>query len=165
MRVCIRTGARYGSEFAKLAARHVEETPRGMAWKFMPGEGKNHQPRTIYVAPEIAEMVRPRIQRYPDGPLFRNRFGRPWTTDALRRAFLRLKGRLAEEGVKLDDDASFYTCRHTFAKPTVGGYWTGKPVTIEVLAGLMGNTRQVCWEYYAKWCVDYTDPLWDAVGS
>ena len=165
IRVCIRTGARYGSEFAKLTARHVEETSKGMLWRFSPEESKNHKPRTIYVAPEIAEMVRPLMQRYPHGPLFRNRLGKPWTNDALRRAFLRLRHRLAGKGIALDKDACLYTCRHTFAKRTLGGYWTGKPVTIEVLAGLMGNTRQVCWEHYAKWCDDYTDPLWEAVGA
>jgi len=35
--------------------------------------------------------------------------------------------------------------------------WAAKPCTIEQLAGLMGNTRQVCWEHYAKWCDNYTD--------
>jgi integrase len=164
IQVCIRTGARYGSEFAKLTARHVEETPKGMLWRFSPDESKNHKPRTIYVAHDIAEIVRPLLNRYPTGPLFRNRRGQPWTNDAMRRAFLRLRDRLAEKKIKLDDDACLYTCRHTFAKRTLGGYWTGKPVTIEVLAGLMGNTRQVCWEHYAKWCDNYTEPLWEAVG-
>jgi integrase len=159
IRVCIRTGARHGSEFAKLTARHVEETPKGMLWRFSPKESKNHKPRTIYVAPEIAEIVRPLMKRYPNGPLFRNRRGDPWTIDAMRRAFLRLRDRLAEKKIKLDEDACLYTCRHTFAKRTLGGYWSGKPVTIEVLAGLMGNTRQVCWEHYAKWCDNYTEPL------
>ena len=34
IRVCIRTGARYGSEFIPLTAAHVEETPKGMLWRF-----------------------------------------------------------------------------------------------------------------------------------
>lgn len=45
----------------------------------------------------------------------------------------------------------------------IGGYWTGKPTTIEQVAAAMGNSRQVCWEHYAKWCDNYTDPIWDAV--
>jgi len=122
IRVCIRTGARYACEFAKLTARHVEETPKGMLWRFSPEESKNHKPRTIYVAPEIAEIVRPLMKRYPTGPLFRNRWGNPWTTDAMRRAFLRLEDRLVEKKIILDEDACLYTCRHTFAKRTLGGY-------------------------------------------
>ena len=165
IQVCIRTGARYGSEFITLTAAHVEETPKGMLWRFSSDESKTHKPRTIYVAPEIAELVRPLMKRYPHGPLFRNQHGKPWTINALRRAFLRLKDRLAKKKIKLDDDACMYTCRHTFAKRTLGGYWSGKPCTIEQLAGLMGNTRQVCWEHYAKWCDNYTDPLWEAVAA
>lgn len=163
--VCIRTGARYGSELIKLTAAHVEETRKGMLWRFSADESKSHKLRTIYVAPEVAEMVRPLMKRYPHGPLFRNQRGEPWTIDAMRRAFLRLKTRLAKKKICLDDDACMYSCRHTFAKRTLGGYWTGKPCTIEQLAGLMGNTRQVCWEHYAKWCDNYTDPLWEAVAA
>ena len=58
-----------------------------------------------------------------------------------------------------------YTCRHTFAKRTLSGYYTGQPVTIEVLAGLMGNTPKVCWEHYAQWADQYNDPLWAALGK
>lgn len=57
------------------------------------------------------------------------------------------------------------TCRHTFAKRTLSGYYTGKPVTIEVLAGLMGNTPKVCWDHYAAWADQYNDPLWEALGK
>jgi integrase len=165
VKVCIRTGARYGSEFAKLTARHVEETAKGMVWKFSPEEAKTHKPRTIFVANEIAEIVRPLMKKYPSGPLFRNARGKPWTIDALRRAFFRLKDRLVAHGITLDNDGCMYTCRHTFAKRTLGGYWTGKPCTIEQLAGLMGNTRQVCWDHYSKWCEAYTDPLWEAING
>jgi hypothetical protein len=35
----------------------------------------------------------------------------------------------------------------------------GKPVTIEVLAGLMGNSARVCWEHYAQWADQYLSPL------
>ena len=43
-----------------------------------------------------------------------------------------------------------YTCRHTFAKRILSGYWTGQPATIETLAGLMGNTPSVCWKHSAS---------------
>ena len=165
IRVSIRTGARYGSEFVRLTAAHVEETDRGMIWRFSPDEAKTGKLRTIYVAPEIAEIVRPLVRRYPQGPLFRNSRGKPWTIRALRCAFLRLRQRLdksANAAERLPAGASLYGCRHTFAKRTLGGFWTGQPSTIEVLAGLMGNSRQIAWEHYGKWCESYTDPLWAA---
>ena len=163
IRVCIRTGVRYGSEFCRLTAKHVEETPQGMRWRFSADEAKTHKPRIIYVAPEIAEIIRPLIKRHPTGPLFYNSKGKPWNGRALRAAFVRLKRRLRNNGIKLEKADCMYSTRHTFAKRTLGGYWSGKPCTIEQLAELMGNSRQVCWESYAGWCEAYTDPLWEAV--
>ena len=71
--------------------------------------------------------------------------------------------KLARAGIELDADACMYSCRHTFAKRTLGGYWTGQPKTIEQLAGLMGNTRKVASETYGEWCDSYQEPLWDAL--
>ena len=67
--------------------------------------------------------------------------------------------------LKLPHDRCMYTCRHTFAKRTLSGYYTGVPVTIEVLAGLMGNTPKVCWDHYTVWADQYNDPLWAAWGK
>ncbi|HWA99592.1 MAG TPA: hypothetical protein VG713_13910, partial [Pirellulales bacterium] len=152
LRVCIRTGARFGCEFAKLEARHVEETSRGMQWKFPPHEAKTRKERIIIVAPEIAELVRGKMKQHKSGPLFRNSYGKPWNGISLRHRFDALRDRLESKGIKLDNDACMYSTRHTFAKRTLGGYWTGKPATIEQLAGAMGNTRDVAWGTYGKWC-------------
>ena len=59
---------------------------------------------------------------------------------------------------------SLHTCRHTFAKRILSGYYTGESASIETLAGLMGNTPKVCWDQYAQWCDEYNEPLWAAVG-
>jgi integrase len=165
LRVCIRTGARPGSEFAKLTAGHVIETPRGQIWKFSPEESKNGKERRILVAGDIAEIVRQRIKLHPTGPLFLTPRGRPWTEALLGSAFWYLKKKLAASGIKLDADACMYSTRHTFAKRTIGGFWTGRQCSIEQLAGLMGNSRQVCWDHYAKWCDSYIEPLWDAING
>ena len=165
IKVCIRTGARYGSEFCRLTAKHVEETPQGMRWVFSADEAKTNRPRRIYVDDEIAKIVRLLIKRHPTGLLFQNSKGAPWTGRGLRAAFNRLKKRLAQKGIKLDKSDCMYSTRHTYAKRTLGGFWTGKPCTIEQLAELMGNSPQVCRESYAAWCEAYTDPLWEAVKS
>jgi len=166
IRVCIRTGARPLSEFGRLEARHVEEHQRGQLWRFPAEEHKTghltHADRVIYVPAEIVGIVRQRIERHPRGPLFRGANGGAWTRTSQGAAFRRLRKRLAAKGIELDDDACFYACRHTFAKRMLGGFW-GPAVTLEVLAGLMGNSPKVCWEHYARWCASYSDPFWNAI--
>ena len=67
-------------------------------------------------------------------------------------------------GVPIPSDAVIYSARHTFAKRMLGGFW-GKQVSLEILAGLMGNSPKVCWEHYAKWSALYVSPFWEAVGG
>ena len=66
-----------------------------------------------------------------------------------------------KKGIDLDSDACMYSARHTYAKRMIGGHW-GRPVTLEVLSGLMGISPKVCWDHYSKWCDAHGDPLWDA---
>lgn len=42
IKVCIRTGARPGCEFARLTARHVEDHGERMEWTFQPSESKTN---------------------------------------------------------------------------------------------------------------------------
>jgi integrase len=166
IKVCIRTGVRYGCEFCPLTSRHIEETPKGMLWKFSADESKTHVERKVFVPDEVAEIVRQLLKKSPIGePIFRNKWGKPWTRRGLMSAFLRLKKRLETKGMKLPPNSCMYSTRHTYAKRVLSGYWNGKATSIEVLSGLMGNSRDVCWRYYAQWCDNYTDPLWDAVAS
>jgi len=165
IRVMIRTGARPHCEYAALEDRHVEETSRGQRWRFSADEAKiRHKERIIYVDPETAATVQRQIRRYSGPRVFRNTQDNLWTPRALGGSFEYLKKRMARDGIELDDDACLYTCRHTYAKRRLGGFW-GPPVSLEILAGLMGNTPQICWQYYAQWCDAYTDPLWDAVSQ
>lgn len=164
LRVCIRTGARYGSEFAKLTDKHVKETDHGMEWHFSTEEAKNHKTRIILVAPEIAEIVRRLIQENGPGFVFRNTHDEPWTGRTLRLAFLRLRKRLAKRGIQLDSDAVLYTTRHTFAKRMLAGYW-GHRVTLLDLADLMGDTRQTVIDHYTKWDDTAKARLWAGINS
>ena len=169
VRVCIKTGARYGSEYACLTAKHIEEAPQGMIWRFSPDEqktgSKTKRDRVIYVPAEIAELVRQQVKKYPKGAIFRNSQGTPWKVTTVKENFSRLRRTLKKNGVTLDKDAVMYSCRHTYAKRMLGGYWTGEAITLEVLAGLMGNTPQVCYDHYAKWCESYNTPLFRAING
>lgn len=128
-------------------------------------EAKGRQKdRVIYVAEEIAQAVRQQIKIYPTGKLFRDDRGTPWTVISLGRTFRQLRDRLRKAGVEIDDHDVMYTARHTFAKRMLMGYW-GKQVSLEVLAGLMGNTPKICWEHYAHFVPSYVDPFWDAVNG
>jgi hypothetical protein len=161
IRVCIRTGARFGCEFSKLTAKHVKKTDKGMEWRFSAEESKTRKLRVIRISdPEIIAIVDAQIAKHARGPIFRNSRGNAWKRNSLSQRFNKLKHRLARHGIHLDDDACMYSCRHTYAKRTLAGHWTGKPTNIETLSQLMGNSRDVCWEHYAEWCETYSDPIW-----
>jgi integrase len=163
IRVCIRTGARPGCEFGKLTAKHITDHGDRMEWTFPEEESKTKRERVIYVMdPEILQIVRQHIKKHPRGPIFRNQRGEPWQWKTLSRAFLRLKDRLIAKGVDLDEDCCMYSCRHTYAKRCLQGYWTGQPISIETLAELMGNSPAICRKHYVRWSKAHTDHLWRA---
>jgi integrase len=162
IKVCIRTGARFGSEFAKLEKRHVVDHGDKMEWVFKAGEIKNKRKRVIRINDsEIIQIIRDHMRS--DGPLFRNATGTPWERRVLSNRFRVLKKKLANLGTVLDKDCCMYSTRHTFAKRALQGYWTGRPTNIETLARLLGNTPQVCRDHYLQWSEIDNDPLWDAI--
>ena len=73
-----------------------------------------------------------------------------------------MKNRCAKKGIEFDVDTCMYSCRHTYAKRTLQGYWTGKQTNIETLARLMGNSPQVCRDHYLQWTETYNEPLWES---
>jgi len=173
IKACILTGARPYSELAKVTADHVVETTHGMYYllKAKTADGahghktakKTGKDRRIMLCDEMESMTRQLMLAAPKGsglPLFRSTRGKPWKRTNCVVRFLKLKQELG-----LPEDRCIYSCRHTFAKRTLSGYYTGKPVTIEVLAGLMGNSARVCWEHYAQWADQYISPLWAALGK
>jgi integrase len=165
LRVCIRTGARFGSEFAIVTSKHITDIDDNrMEWKFQPEEVKNRRLRIIRITdPDIIALVREQIERQRKGtPIFRNTKGQPWTRPSLSLAFCTLKKRLKKKRIDLDKDACMYSTRHTYAKRILQGYWSGMPTNIETLARLMGNTPQVCREHYLQWSEIDNGPLWDA---
>lgn len=163
IKVCIRTGARPGCEFAALTAKHVRDYGDKMEWVFQASESKTKRMRTIRIVdPEILAIVRQQIAAHPTGPIFRNTKGTPWNRQSLSLRFRMLKARLKAQGIELDKDACIYSCRHTYAKRTLQGYWAGKATNIETLAKLMGNSPQVCRDHYLQWDESHTDHLWAA---
>jgi integrase len=164
IQVCIRTGSRPGCEFAKLTAAHVTDQGEKMVWTFQEDESKTKKLRIIRVtAPEILEIVRQQIAAHPSGAIFRNTRGEAWTHKSLSIAFRYVRKRVAKQGVQFDKFICMYSCRHTFAKRVLNGFWTGKQTNLETLANLMGNSPEVCRKHYIQWVESYDEPLWASV--
>ncbi len=173
IRSCILTGARPYSELAKVTADHVVETEHGMYYllKARTHDGRSGhktgkrtgKDRRIMLCDEMEDITRRLMLKAPREsgiPLFLSTRGETWQKSNGVQRFCQLRKRL-----RLPADRCMYTCRHTFAKRHLSGYYTGRPITIEVLAGLMGNTPQTCWRHYACWADQYNDPLWAALGK
>lgn len=163
IQVCIRTGARPGCEFAALTSQHIKDDGERMEWVFQADESKTKRLRVIRITdPTILAIVRERMEAHPRGPIFRNTRGDEWQRESLSLAFRKLKNRLIKKGMEFDRDTCMYSCRHTYAKRILQGYWTGKQTNIETLARLMGNSPQVCRDHYLQWTDSYNEPLWES---
>ncbi len=172
------TGARPFSELAKVTADYVQETEKGMVIKLNAGTDadgnyrhkaakKTGKDRIIYLFPDVEQVIRTLMLRFPKGsgiPLFRTPRHKTWKRCNGVQSFCTMKRNLGWDQDPEKKHLSLYTCRHTFAKRILSGYYTGEPANIETLAGLMGNTPKVCWDHYAQWCDEYNEPLWAAVG-
>jgi integrase len=164
VKVLIETGARPGIEFSKLTAHHVADHGNKMTWTFQPDECKTHVLRTIYISdPAIIAIVHKQVELHATGPIFRTPTGKPWTIANLSSRFLTIKKRLAKEGVKLDDDACIYSTRHTRAKRLLEGKVTGRPVSIQTVAKMLGNGVEVCQKHYGKWDQAADEHIWAAL--
>ncbi|MDA7980520.1 MAG: hypothetical protein MPJ50_17320 [Pirellulales bacterium] len=131
LRVCIRTGARFGCEFAALTKPMLLIMASGWNGYSSGTKKKTRKKRRIIriTDPEIMEIVRTQLSRFPRGPLFRNHHGTAWTSKTLSHAFRRMKARMLRGGHQLDADCCMYSCRHTYAKRILQGYWSGNPPT------------------------------------
>ena len=166
LKICIRCGFR-PNEFCRLTAAHLEKTEQGLIVRYKIAESKTGKqtgkPRVVYARdPEIVALFLDAAEAHPVGSLFRCMRHDAWNPGSLNRAFQRVRILAEASGIEFPLGVSIYSTRHTFAKRTLGGYWTGKPTNVETLARLMGNSPVVA-RKYAEWCDGYCDPLWAAV--
>jgi integrase len=100
--------------------------------------GGHKKERTILMSGEALEIVKRQVARHPNGPLFFNSRGRPWTRKGLVGAFFKLRRRLNLEAL------SAYSYRHTFATR-----WLEAGGSVDILAELIGNSPQTIRLHYA----------------
>jgi integrase len=91
---------------------------------------KTNRPRVVYLTPPVVELCRRLVARHPEGPIFRNARGRPWSRNAIRCRFRRLRKKL-----NLGKGVVAYSYRHTF---TTNGLEAGVPAA--AVAELLGHT-------------------------
>lgn len=102
------TGCRPG-EAARIEAKDIR--PSGVVvLEHHKTAKKTHRPRKIAVNPEAAAILAGQVALHPEGPVFRNSMGRPWSIQAWSRAFA-----TAREAAGVDRRVKFYALRHAFA--------------------------------------------------
>ncbi len=87
--------------------------------------------RPVPLNPTMLEISRRLVTAHPDGPIFRNRRGRPWTRNAMALRFRALRMRLG-----LGPEATGYAIRHRYAMEGIR-----KGLSSSELAALMGHTN------------------------
>jgi integrase len=135
----VTTGAR-PSEIRRVTAR--EYMPPGL-WVFPPRRHKTgkktKKPRVVYLTPPMQKLCERLIRERTEGPLFLNSRGKPWTANALRCRFRRLRDKFpALAGV------TAYCYRHTYC---TDGLLNGVPLA--QMQELMGHTSPAMMAHYA----------------
>ena len=94
------TGCR-PQESLRVEARHVDLVNR--RWVFPANESKGEKiPRVVYLTELAFEITERRMLTRPEGVLFRNSVGSPWTPDSVNCGFDRIQQRMAKEVMKRD---------------------------------------------------------------
>jgi len=133
------TGARPG-EIRRVTANDID-VDRGI-WILDEHKTrkKTDKPRVIYLTPRMVELSKMLMTRNPDGPIFRNSRGLPWTANAVRCRMRRLR-----EKLNLPAGTVAYSYRHAFA---TDGLTNGVPIA--EMAELLGHSdTKMLAEHYA----------------
>lgn len=99
------TGAR-PQELRRVEARHHDN----QRWVFPKNESKGKKKiRVVYLTPKAEEITKKLCERYPTGPIFRNRRGKPWHPFAINCRFCRLAEKIDRKFALVDFRHSFVT--------------------------------------------------------
>jgi integrase len=91
--------------------------------------------RRIWLSPAMIKMVERLNGEWPEGPIFRNTKGKPYTADVITMLMFKLRQRLKKKGISLADGITVYGLRHTFATRFIVQY----PDKLEYHRELLGH--------------------------
>src|SRR5262249_50087658 len=123
-------------EIVGLEAGHFEQ---GKLWRVW-GKGTKNKPtgeRVLGLTPALVELTKKLAARHPDGPLFRNSRGGPWSEQTVINLLDRLRERLRGQGHEVPDLTIPYAFRHTRSSFLLG------KLPPALVAKQMGNTPEV----------------------
>lgn len=95
-------------ESLRVERRHVDQKNR--RWEFPSTEAKGKKRvRFVYLTDKAFKITKRRMQKYTDGPIFRNTSGNPWTSYAVNCRFVRLEKHIGRK-------IALYDFRHSFTE-------------------------------------------------
>jgi integrase len=139
------TGAR-PQEARTVSAKTFDKKRQCFVLQLKDSKGKKHR-RVIRLNRKAFETCKRLAMKYPDGPLFRNSFGNPWTAYSLNNRFARLREKLQKAKVKArtwEREKEWvamlfpYVLRHTFITDAL--LRGVDPLTVSLLAGHKDTT-------------------------
>jgi len=98
---------------------------------------KKGKTRRVFFTPETLTILRGQAERFPEGLLFRTRWGTPWNRNNVRNEIVR-----ACDGLELPK-YSTYDLRRSYITQGLA-----KGLTANIMAQLVGNTPEVIDRYY-----------------
>lgn len=124
LKVAWQTGCR-PQEIGRVEARHVDLEAGRWVFPKEESKGKKEQ-RVVYLSDEALKITKERMEKFPEGPLFRTQKGNPWDRCNMSETFKKLQ---AKTGKRF----CLYNIRHTYI---TNGLKRGvDPVTMATLVG------------------------------
>lgn len=132
------TGAR-PSTVRRVEARHYR--PHLKVWDvedlYRDRASKRKMVRRIWLSPQMVTLVERLNKEHPEGPIFRNTHGKPYSGDGVTMMMFKLRLRLKSRTppIELPASLSVYGLRHTFATQFIVQH----PDKLEYLRELLGH--------------------------